>query len=76
MGGAPIVVRRPSASGGRPVSMRCDGGDKVLGLGLAHSDHDLVVFLETAGVSDPDAVMDDPRRVEWRGGCPHEWDAA
>ncbi|WP_093802144.1 hypothetical protein [Streptomyces sp. Wb2n-11] len=74
MSGAPFVVHRPSASGGRRVSVRRDGRDKALG--LAHPDHDLVVFLEAAGVPDPEAAMDDPRRVEWRGGHPHQWDTA
>ncbi|MEV2255249.1 hypothetical protein AB0I94_32565 [Streptomyces sp. NPDC050147] len=41
------------------MSTRCNGGDKVLG--LAHWDHDLVVFLEGAGVPGPDAALDDPR---------------
>jgi len=50
------------------------GRDEILG--LAHSDHDLVVFLEAAGVSDPDKVLDDPRWVEWRGGRPHQRNAA
>lgn len=36
-------------------------------LGLAYSDRDLVVFLEAAGVLDPEQVLDDPLWVEWRG---------
>jgi hypothetical protein len=36
---APIVVHRPSPTGGRRVSMRRGGRDEILG--LAHSDHDL-----------------------------------
>ncbi|MDV9195242.1 hypothetical protein [Streptomyces sp. Wh19] len=44
-------------------------------LGTAYSDHDLVVFLEAAGIHDPDAMLDDPRRIEWRGGHAHEWNA-
>ncbi|WP_406016324.1 hypothetical protein OG520_39100 [Streptomyces sp. NBC_00984] len=35
------------------------------GSGPAHSDHDLVVFLEAAGIHDPDTTLDDP----------HEWNA-
>lgn len=70
MGAAPIVVHRPSTTGGRRVTVR----GQILG--LAHSDHDLVVFLEAAGLEDPDRVIDDPRWVEWRGGRAHEWDAA
>ncbi|MCX4579005.1 hypothetical protein OHB41_38640 [Streptomyces sp. NBC_01571] len=71
---APIVVHRPSISGGRRVTVHRHGQDLVLG--TAHSDHDLVVFLEGAGVSDPDAILDDPRWVEWRGGPAHEFRAA
>ncbi|MGW7266192.1 hypothetical protein [Streptomyces sp. NPDC054842] len=69
-----IVVHRPSSSGGRRVSVRRDGRD--VDLGLAHSDHDLIVFLEAAGLLDPDEILDDPERVEWRGGLPHEWGTA
>lgn len=69
---APIVVHRPSASGGRRVTVR---GEIV---GLAHSDGDLVVFLERVGLPDADlnGLLDDPRWVEWRGGRAHEWEAA
>ncbi|MEU9779287.1 hypothetical protein [Streptomyces sp. NPDC047968] len=73
-GGAPIVVHRPSPSGGRRVTVKRRGRAEVLG--LAHSDRDLVVFLERAGLSDPDGILDDPRWVEWRGGRAHEWHAA
>ncbi|WP_351231279.1 hypothetical protein [Streptomyces sp. NPDC002133] len=74
MGYAPIVVYRLSASGGRRVTVHSHGRDKILG--TAFSDHDLVVFLEAAGIIDPETVIDDPRRVEWRGGCAHQWTAA
>lgn len=74
MGSAPIVVHRPSPSGGRRVTVNRHGRDEILG--LAHSDHDLVVFLENAGIIDPDRVLDDPRWVEWRQGSAHEWHAA
>jgi hypothetical protein len=67
MAGAPIVVHRPSPTGGRRVIIR----DVIVG--LAHSDHDLVVFLEAAGLTDPDQLLDDDRWVEWRGGGPHDW---
>jgi hypothetical protein len=67
MPGAPIVVHRPSETGGRRVTVR----DRIIG--LAHSDHDLVVFLEGAGLDDPEGVLDDPMWVEWRGGRAHEW---
>ncbi len=74
MSSAPITVHRPSASGGRRVSVHRHGRDEILG--LAHSDHDLIVFLEAAGIMDPEAVLDDPRWVEWRDGRAHQWSAA
>ncbi|MGW5307810.1 hypothetical protein ACWERF_28265 [Streptomyces griseoluteus] len=70
--GAPIVVHRPSRTGGRRVTMHTDDGrDEILG--TAYGDHDLVVFLESAGASDPEALLDDPGWVEWRGSPPHQW---
>ncbi|MGW7468446.1 hypothetical protein ACWGJT_28250 [Streptomyces xantholiticus] len=71
---APIVVHRPSLSGGRRVTVHSQGRDEILG--TAYSDHDLVVFLEAGGILDPDRVIDDPSWVEWRGGRAHQWDAA
>ncbi|GAA2485505.1 hypothetical protein [Streptomyces gobitricini] len=50
------------------------GQDEVLG--TAYSDHDLVVFLEGAGVAEPETTWDDPQWVEWRGGPAHEFSAA
>ncbi|MEH0402910.1 hypothetical protein ACFY7V_03725 [[Kitasatospora] papulosa] len=67
---APIVVHRPSATGGRRVTAR----GRILG--LAYSDRDLVVFLEGAGVPDPELILDDPRWVEWRDHPAHEWGVA
>ncbi len=45
-------------------------------LGTDDRDHDLVVFLEGAGVTDPEAIFDDLEWVEWRGGHLHEFHAA
>ncbi|MCT9010518.1 hypothetical protein [Streptomyces rhizosphaerihabitans] len=54
----PTVVHRPSRTGGRRVTVHSRGRDRILG--TAYSDHDLVVFLETAGIAalkrDPGAV--------------------
>ncbi|MFD6349997.1 hypothetical protein ACFWF9_35550 [Streptomyces roseolus] len=74
MSAVPITVHRPSSSGGRRVTVHRHGRDEILG--VAYSDHDLAVFLERSGVSDPETVIDDPAWVEWRGGRAHEWDAA
>ncbi|MEU6245809.1 hypothetical protein [Streptomyces sp. NPDC047024] len=50
--------------------MHTHGRDKILD--TACSDHDPVMFPEGTGVTDPDAVPDDPEWVEWRGGDAHE----
>ncbi|MBK3586061.1 hypothetical protein JHN49_20895 [Streptomyces sp. MBT57] len=71
---APIVVHRPSVSGGRRVTVRGSGRDEILG--TAYSDHDLVVFLEAAGVAEPDSILDNPQWVEWRDGPAHQFRAA
>ncbi|MEV6121670.1 hypothetical protein AB0M23_14270 [Streptomyces sp. NPDC052077] len=71
MSTSPIVVHRPSPSGGRRVTAHRAGRDEILG--TAYSDHDLVVFLESAGVADPEALLDDPRWVEWRGAPAHDF---
>lgn len=71
MSGAPIVVHRALAAGGRRVTVHRDGRDATLG--IAHNDRDLIVFLEGAGVPEPEAVLDDALWVEWRGGHAHEF---
>jgi hypothetical protein len=69
-----VVVHPPSSSGGRRVTVHSHGQDEILG--TAYSDYDLVVFLEGVGVADPEAILVDPRWVEWRGGQAHEFHAA
>ncbi|CAL9288865.1 hypothetical protein SUDANB51_06683 [Streptomyces sp. enrichment culture] len=54
--------------------MHAGARDEILG--TAYSDHDLVVFLEGAGVQDADSILDDDRWVEWRGGRAHQWTTA
>ncbi|MGC5345473.1 hypothetical protein ACPXCE_18235 [Streptomyces sp. DT24] len=70
----PIVISRPSPSGGRRVTVQRDGRVQILG--LAHSDHDVIVFLATAGLDDPERVLDSPEWTEWRGGRAHRYEAA
>lgn len=49
-------------------------GDEILG--LAHSDHDLVVFLERAGLEDAEDLVDSGSAlIEWRGAPPHKYSA-
>ncbi|MEV2211192.1 hypothetical protein AB0H86_06805 [Streptomyces sp. NPDC050997] len=74
MSSAPIVVHPPSHTAGRRVTVHSQGRDEILG--TAYSDHDLVVFLEGAGIRDPDSILDDDRWIEWRGGRAHQWSAA
>ncbi|WP_133889753.1 hypothetical protein [Streptomyces sp. BK208] len=73
MSSAPIVVHRPSVAGGRRVSVHHHGRDEVLG--TAYSDHDLVVLLEGAGMTDPEDVLDQPQWVEWREAPAHDFGA-
>ncbi|MFG2948468.1 hypothetical protein [Streptomyces adustus] len=61
-------------SAGISIRARGSGWDEILG--TAYSDHDLVVFLQSAGIDNPDPVLDDDRWVEWRGARPHQWNAA
>ncbi|MGW4291177.1 hypothetical protein ACWEIK_30080 [Streptomyces sp. NPDC004673] len=49
------------------MTVHAQGRDEVLG--TAHSDHDVIVFLEAAGVVDPESVLNDPQWVE-RLGAP------
>jgi hypothetical protein len=65
---APIVVHRPSPTGGRRVTVRGEI------LGLAYDDWDLIEFLRGAGLENAeDLVAADTAMIEWRGGRPHEY---
>ncbi|MER7624584.1 hypothetical protein [Streptomyces sp. NPDC126503] len=70
MSTAPVVVHRPSATGGRRVTVR---GEIA---GLAHRDADVIEFLRRAGIPDAGELLDDPAWVEWRGGRAHLYEAA
>ncbi|MFD7868171.1 hypothetical protein [Streptomyces sp. NPDC059783] len=67
---APIVIHRPSPTGGRRVTVR---GQIA---GLAHDDHDVTEFLRQAGLPNAEQFLDDPSWVEWRGGRAHQYEAA
>ncbi|MFI2780255.1 hypothetical protein [Streptomyces sp. ALB3] len=67
---APIVIHRPSPSGGRRVTIR----DQIAG--LAHDDRDVEEFIRRAGLPDAGRLLDDPDWVEWRGGRAHQYQAA
>ena len=43
---------------------------------LAHSDHDVIVFLADAGLMDPERILDNPAVVEWQGAGAHEYEVA
>ncbi|WP_454613302.1 hypothetical protein [Streptomyces collinus] len=64
-GRRPIVVGRPSLSGGRRV--RVDGAI----LGLAFGVRDVAEFLRRAGLEDVD--VETSELIEWRGGGPEVW---
>ncbi|MFJ2879726.1 hypothetical protein ACIPJN_21590 [Streptomyces sp. NPDC086796] len=66
----PIVIHRPSATGGRRVTVR---GQIA---GLAHDDADVVEFLRRAGLPYAEQLLDDPAWVQWRGGRAHRYEAA
>ncbi|MGW0703454.1 hypothetical protein ACWD0A_29940 [Streptomyces sp. NPDC002867] len=67
----PVVVYPPSPTGGRRVRV---GGEIF---GLANSDRDLIEFLRRAGLADADElVLSDALLIDWRGGRPHEYNAA
>ncbi|WUM04414.1 hypothetical protein OHB16_00315 [Streptomyces sp. NBC_00334] len=59
MSGVPIVVHRPSVSGGRRATVHRDGRDEFLG--TAYSDHDVVMFIEEAGITDLVYILDEPQ---------------
>ncbi|WFB83742.1 MULTISPECIES: hypothetical protein [Streptomyces] len=61
----PVVVGRPSPSGGRRV--RADGEI----LGLAYSPQDVAEFLRRAGLED--IAVETSELIEWRGGGPEVW---
>ncbi|MGC5534191.1 hypothetical protein [Streptomyces sp. SR-10] len=67
---APIVIHRPSPTGGRRVTIQ---GQIA---GLAHNDADVVEFLRRAGLPDAADLLDQGDWVEWRGGRAHQYVAA
>lgn len=67
---APIVIHRPSPTGGRRVTIQ---GQIA---GLAHDDQDVIEFLRRAGLPDADDLLDQGDWVEWRGGRAHQYAAA
>ncbi|MFJ8677347.1 hypothetical protein [Streptomyces sp. NPDC093589] len=67
-GDAPIVVHRPSPTGGRRVTARGQT------LGLAYDDQDVIEFLRRTGLPAGDELLDDEAWVEWRGGQAHSYD--
>ncbi|MBQ1118509.1 MULTISPECIES: hypothetical protein [Streptomyces] len=67
---APIVIHRPSPTGGRRVTIQ---GQIA---GLAYNDADVVEFLRRAGLPDAADLLDQGDWVEWRGGRAHHYEAA
>ncbi|MFE0633498.1 hypothetical protein ACFW3D_42045 [Streptomyces sp. NPDC058864] len=73
MDDARFVVHGLSPRGGRLVTMHREDRMEDDYVGTAFSDHDLLLILRSAGLPDPDLVVDDPRWVEWRGAAAHRW---
>ncbi|MEV5854606.1 MULTISPECIES: hypothetical protein [Streptomyces] len=67
---APIVIHRPSPTGGRRVTIQ---GQIA---GLAYNDADVVEFLRRVGLPDAADLLDQGDWVEWRGGRAHHYEAA
>lgn len=69
MGRAPVVVHRPSQTGGRRVTARRHGREEILGLTRLTT----TWSSSWKWVEYPTRMeLDDPRWVEWRGGRPHQ----
>ncbi|MEU8677859.1 hypothetical protein [Streptomyces sp. NPDC048560] len=68
----PIVIHAPTPSGGRIVTVHSKGRDERLG--IAHSDHDVIVFLADAGLADPERLLDNPAVVIWQGAEAHVYE--
>lgn len=66
---APIVVHRPSPTGGRRVTAKGEIHE------LAHDDRDLIELLRRADL-DAEELIDNPSWGKCRGGRAHDWDAA
>lgn len=65
----PAVVVDAPLDGRRRVTIH---GETV---GSAVSEEELRQMLRRAGLTEPDASIDDPELVEWRGGGPDYWPA-
>ncbi len=74
MASPPITIHPPTPSGARLVTVHVNSHDEQLG--LAHSDHDLIVFLADAGLTDPERILDNPALVEWQGARAHRYETA
>ncbi|MFB6559173.1 MULTISPECIES: hypothetical protein [unclassified Streptomyces] len=71
---APVVVHRIFPSGGRQVTLRTSNGEEALG--LARSDEDVIEFLRSAGMPDPDeVVLGGTELLDWEWDTPHVYEA-
>lgn len=64
---APIVVHKPSPSGGRRITAE----GQILG--IAYGTVDLLEFLRRLGLDVSSVRLDDEELIEWRGGGPEVW---
>ncbi|MFE7752961.1 hypothetical protein [Streptomyces sp. NPDC057428] len=74
MAKAPIVIHSPGPSGGRLVTVHVNGRESRLG--VAHSDQELIVFLDNAGLEDPERALDSRALVAWEGAAAHQYTGA
>ncbi|MFE4921284.1 hypothetical protein [Streptomyces sp. NPDC056661] len=44
-------------------------------VGFVYEDQALIELLRQAGVHNAQRWLDDPHRIEWRGGWPHRYEA-
>lgn len=63
----PVIVHPVSPTGGRRVTI-----DGTI-LGIAYSPADLAQFLRRAGLEPAEMAVDDPERIQWRGGDINTW---
>jgi hypothetical protein len=63
----PVVVSKPSKSGGRRVHI-----DSQI-MGMAYSLRDLEEFLRRAGLDPDNLDIESTELIEWRGGGPDVW---
>ncbi|MFB7294053.1 hypothetical protein [Actinacidiphila glaucinigra] len=68
-----LLVHGLLPRGGRAVTMHRENRLEDDYVGTAFSECDLLSILRSAGLPEPDLVVDDPQWVQWRGAAAHQW---